>query len=239
MPRHSAPICSPALSARSQQLLRAQRCVLGPILLLDAMTAARLAQVLAQELAGAGVQQPHVPDIPLHADPSAEQLANEALDALIAAGEAAGIDQILPDRHGVAAAGEPQFDGVPMHGEGTGRRRRGAVASSDATPESVVTPTAGFALAGSAATAVAALMAASMLAAASGWALPGPAAVANSAPKSVVTSMAGFARGGPAPATVGVAAPRPHEPTDRTATPASLMYGRRFPADARGFLNAT
>jgi hypothetical protein len=35
---------------------------------------------------------------------AADQLAHEALDALIATSEAAGIDQILPDRHGVAAA---------------------------------------------------------------------------------------------------------------------------------------
>ena len=37
----------------------------------------------------------------------AAQLADEALDALIAAGEAVDVDQVLPDRHGVAAAGEP------------------------------------------------------------------------------------------------------------------------------------
>jgi len=55
---------------------------------------------------------------------TADQLAHEALDALIAAGEAADIDQILPDGHGIASAGEPQFDGVPMHRAGAGRRRR-------------------------------------------------------------------------------------------------------------------
>src|ERR1035441_1871702 len=43
---------------------------------------------------------------------AAEQFAYEALDALIATGEAAGVDEIPPDSHGVAAAGEPQFDGV-------------------------------------------------------------------------------------------------------------------------------
>src|SRR4030095_15845620 len=53
---------------------------------------------------------------------AAEQFAYEALDALIATGEAAGVDQILPDGHGVAAAGEPQFDGVAMHRTRTGRR---------------------------------------------------------------------------------------------------------------------
>ena len=53
---------------------------------------------------------------------AAGQLAHEALDALVATLEAAGIDQVLPDRHGVAAAGEPQLDGVAMHRAGAGRR---------------------------------------------------------------------------------------------------------------------
>ena len=55
---------------------------------------------------------------------AAEQFAHEALDTLIAAGEAARIDQVLPDRHGVATAREPQFDGVPMHGARAGGHRR-------------------------------------------------------------------------------------------------------------------
>src|SRR5262249_55616248 len=40
----------------------------------------------------------------------AAQLAHEPLDALIAAGEAVAVHQILEDGHGVAAAGETQFD---------------------------------------------------------------------------------------------------------------------------------
>ena len=58
---------------------------------------------------------------------AADQLAHEALDALVAAREATGVDQVLPDRHGVAAPREPQFDGVTMHGARAGRswcRRR-------------------------------------------------------------------------------------------------------------------
>jgi hypothetical protein len=55
---------------------------------------------------------------------AAEQFAHEALDALVAPGEAAGVDQVLPDRHGVATTSEPQFNGVPMHGARAGRRRR-------------------------------------------------------------------------------------------------------------------
>ena len=43
------------------------------------MTAARLAQVLAQQLAGAGVQQPHMPDIPLHADAPADPARRRAV----------------------------------------------------------------------------------------------------------------------------------------------------------------
>ena len=54
---------------------------------------------------------------------TADQLANETLDALVAARETAGIDQILPDRHGVAAAGEAQFDGVSMDRAGAGGER--------------------------------------------------------------------------------------------------------------------
>jgi hypothetical protein len=77
---------------------------------------------------------------------------------------------------------------------------------------------AGFAVAGSAVA-----EAAVMVSAASGWAALGSADVANSAPKSVVTCMAGLTCGSPATATVGVAAPRPHKPGDRTATPASLI----------------
>ena len=55
---------------------------------------------------------------------AADQLAHEALDALVAAREAAGVDQVLPDRHGVAATGQPHFDGVAMYRAGAGRRRR-------------------------------------------------------------------------------------------------------------------
>src|ERR1019366_9429016 len=56
----------------AQQLLRTHWRMLGSVLVLDAMAAARRAQVLAQELAGAGVQQAHMPDVPLHTDPSAD-----------------------------------------------------------------------------------------------------------------------------------------------------------------------
>ena len=42
------------------------------------------------------------------------QLGNEAPDTLIASGETVGIHQILPDRHGVAATGEPQLDRFPV-----------------------------------------------------------------------------------------------------------------------------
>ena len=42
------------------------------------------------------------------------KLGNEALDALVAGGETVGVHQILPDRHGVTATGEPEFDGIPV-----------------------------------------------------------------------------------------------------------------------------
>ena len=52
----------------------------------------------------------------------AAQLAHEALDALIAAGETVLGHQILPDGHGIAAAAEPQFDGFPVWLAGAGPR---------------------------------------------------------------------------------------------------------------------
>jgi hypothetical protein len=51
----------------------------------------------------------------------ATEFADKALDALIAAGEAARVDQILPDGHGVAASGEPHVDGFLMGFAGAGR----------------------------------------------------------------------------------------------------------------------
>lgn len=44
----------------------------------------------------------------------AAELPDESLHALIATGEAAGIDQVLPDALGVAAFGEFQLDGFPV-----------------------------------------------------------------------------------------------------------------------------
>ena len=110
----------------------------------------------------------------------AEQFAHEALDTLIAAGEAAGVDQILPDRHGVAAAGEPQFDSVPMH-----RARTGAtVTSSGARYAKVGDHRYGRFCVGRRAVAAASRRVIS----ASGVRRSGAPA-----PKSVVTAMAGFA----------------------------------------------
>ena len=127
---------------------------------------------------------------------AAGQLAHEALDALVAAREAAGVDQVLPDRHGVAATGEPQFDGVAMHGARAGRRRRrrrllgGSHAKVGGHPDGrFCVDRVGADLVGESVAAVA------VAPSASGWASPEPAGVANSAPKSVVTPMAGFAPG--------------------------------------------
>ena len=52
---------------------------------------------------------------------SATKLAHEALNALIAAGEAGHINQVLPDGRGVAAMGEPHVDGLSMKLTGAGR----------------------------------------------------------------------------------------------------------------------
>ena len=53
---------------------------------------------------------------------AALELADEALDALIAGSETAGVHQVLPDRLGVAAPQESQFDRIPVGRAGAGRR---------------------------------------------------------------------------------------------------------------------
>ena len=50
----------------------------------------------------------------------AAQLLDEALDAGIAAGEAMEGNQVLPDRHGIAAAGQGQLDQFPVRLAGAG-----------------------------------------------------------------------------------------------------------------------
>jgi len=47
-------LCAGLVGA-AQQLLRAERCLFGPILVFDAMTAARIAQVFPEQLAGVRV----------------------------------------------------------------------------------------------------------------------------------------------------------------------------------------
>jgi hypothetical protein len=46
--------------------------MLGAVLVLDAMAAARRAQVLTQQLPCAGVQQPHMTNVPLHTDAASD-----------------------------------------------------------------------------------------------------------------------------------------------------------------------
>ena len=53
--------------------------LLGAVFVLDAMAAARLAQVLAQQLAVSGIQQPHLPGIPLHLDAPADPARRRAV----------------------------------------------------------------------------------------------------------------------------------------------------------------
>jgi len=44
----------------------------------------------------------------------APELADEALDAVVVAGEGVVVDQVLPDGHGVAAAGEAELDDLAV-----------------------------------------------------------------------------------------------------------------------------
>src|ERR1700689_5104120 len=49
------------------------------------------------------------------------QLLDEALDALIAGGEAMAVHQVLPDRHRVPATRHPQLNRFPVRLRGAGR----------------------------------------------------------------------------------------------------------------------
>src|SRR6266852_6000966 len=67
-----------ALSA-PQQLLRRERCLLLAVFGKDAMCAARLTQVLAQQLSGVRMEQANSPSIPLHLDPPADPAGRRAV----------------------------------------------------------------------------------------------------------------------------------------------------------------
>jgi hypothetical protein len=56
----------------TKQLLRAQRCSCGTILLLSAVASALLSQVLAQQLPATRIDQPHMRGIPLHVNPASD-----------------------------------------------------------------------------------------------------------------------------------------------------------------------
>jgi hypothetical protein len=63
----------------AQELLRAQRCSCRTILLLNAVAAALLPQVLAQQLATERVDQSHVRGIPLHVNPASDPARRRAI----------------------------------------------------------------------------------------------------------------------------------------------------------------
>ena len=82
------------------------------------------------------------------------QLADEALDAVVAAGEAVVVHQVLPDGHGVAAARQRQLDDFAVRLAGAGRRTAARLrlrlwsrcrSAGFSAPGSVVTSMAGFA----------------------------------------------------------------------------------------------
>src|SRR5438445_3953468 len=62
-----------------QELRRAQRHFLGVVFLLDAISTAFLAQVLAKKLVCTGMQDAHVQRIPLHFDTSSDPSRRQAV----------------------------------------------------------------------------------------------------------------------------------------------------------------
>ena len=63
----------------AQQLLRAEGRFAGSVFVFDAVTAARLAQVFAQQLAGLRIEQADLPGIPLHLHSSADPSGRRAV----------------------------------------------------------------------------------------------------------------------------------------------------------------
>ena len=72
-------MCGPALSARRSNCCVSRRRSRGTILVLDAMAAALLAQMLAQQLTGARIEQPHMCGIPLHLNAPADPARRRAV----------------------------------------------------------------------------------------------------------------------------------------------------------------
>src|ERR1700722_5798824 len=62
-----------------QELLGAQRCSCGAILLLNAVASALLPQVLTQQLPAERIDQPHMRGIPLHVNPAPDPARRRAI----------------------------------------------------------------------------------------------------------------------------------------------------------------
>src|SRR4051812_12101856 len=77
-PAQSTNVWSGGLGV-AQQLLRAQRCSCGTILLLNAVASALLPQVLAQQLPTERVDQPHMCGVPLHVNPAPDPARGRAI----------------------------------------------------------------------------------------------------------------------------------------------------------------
>ena len=76
---HKAPMCGPAISARRSSCCVLQRCSCGTILLLNAVPAALLPQVLAEQLPGERIDQPYLCGIPLHVNPASDPAWRRAI----------------------------------------------------------------------------------------------------------------------------------------------------------------
>ena len=68
----------------AEQLLSTERCLSRSVFFFNATAAAGLAQMFTQELAGPRIEQPYMPEIPLHlhasADPSRRRAVISGLD---------------------------------------------------------------------------------------------------------------------------------------------------------------
>ena len=71
--------CASGAAGAAQQLRSAQRCLLGVVLVLDAIPAALLAHVFAQQLPGLGIEQANIQLIPLHSQQTPDPARRSAV----------------------------------------------------------------------------------------------------------------------------------------------------------------
>ena len=95
MPRQKGADLRSGFIGAIQQLLRAERRFAGSVFVFDAMTAACLTQVFAQQLASLWIEQADLPGVPLHLHSSADPSGRCAVKSRLNFHAAVQVDRAL------------------------------------------------------------------------------------------------------------------------------------------------